>query len=320
MLRRIILLFLGLVFLLTLPGDAPPPRRSFDLGRNGVWIGHQWYTGRRVDTGERVPAEERHALLRRLRKHRIRYVYLHAGPFLPDGTIRDRPGPELRALLQEAPDLIFLPWIGGGVDRLDLASTARRQSIVATVDQLRREGFPGVHLDIEPLRDRHPGYIELLRELRGTLGPSFILSHATRRAGPFGVAAGPLAPWFWSEGFYRDAMELTDQTVLMAYDTTLDSGPLYTRFVEHETKLLLDWGCEVPGHRVLIGIPSFEDSAVSNPAVENIPNAARGIRAALARHDETPSCFDGVALYAEWVTTPGEWRQLREEWNVRNPG
>ena len=67
-------------------------------------------------------------------------------------------------------------------------------------------------------------------------------------------------------------------------------------------------------------IPSFEDSAVSNPAVENIPNAARGIRAALERHGAPPSCFEGIALYAEWVTTPGEWRQLREEWNVRNPG
>ena len=312
MLRKAFLFLLTTILLLLVP--TPPASRSFDMGRNGIWIGHQWYTGRHVRTGSPVPAAERRALLRRLRENGFRHVYLHAGPLLPDGSIRDQPGPEFAALLREAPDLVFLAWVGGGTHRLDLASESFRRSATATVIQLRDQGFAGIHLDVEPLRDRHPGYLELLRDLRSALGRGFILSHATRRAGPFGLAPGPMKRWFWSEDFYRDAMALTDETVLMAYDTTLDTGLLYTEFVRHETRLLLRWACEVPGHQVLVGIPSFEDSAVSNPKVENIPNAVRGVRAALA--DGAPACFEGVALYAEWVTSPEEWRQLRRSWQA----
>lgn len=316
MLRKALLLLLSTALLLLAPG-APAPR--FDTGRNGIWIGHQWYTGRHVKTGRPIPIEERRALLGRLRENGFRHIYLHAGPLLPDGSIRDRHGPEFQALLREAPDLVFLAWIGGGTRRLDLASERFRRATVATAFQLRDAGFHGIHLDIEPLRDGHPGYLKLLRDLRSALGRDFILSHATRRAGPFGLSPGLMKRWFWSEKFYRDTMALTDETVLMGYDTTLDTGLLYTEFVRHETRLLLRWGCEVPGHKVLIGIPSFEDSGVSNPDAENIPNAARGVRAALADLGGAPDCFEGVALYAEWVTSPGEWRQFQKEWRAR-PG
>ncbi|HEX2610385.1 MAG TPA: hypothetical protein VHK68_05190 [Gemmatimonadales bacterium] len=311
---RLTLLSLAFALLLAIPGESPhrSASRSFVPGRNGIWIGHQWYTGRNVQTGAPVSAAERRELIQRLRAHHILYVYLHVGPLLPDGSIRDQAGPELQALLQEAPDLVVFAWLGGGAYRLNLRDSGLRLAIVGTVDRLRHEGFQGVHLDIEPIRDWHSGYLALLRDLRHSFGREFLLSHATRRAGPFGFSRGPLRSWFWSEKFYREAMALTDQTVLMAYDTTLDSQALYTRFVQHETGLMMDWGCQVPGHEVLIGIPAFEDSPVSNPQVENIPNAVRGVWAALARSSSPPSCFAGVALYAEWVTSPAEWRQFEQ--------
>ena len=222
MLRKVFRLVLAASLLLVVP-PAPAPSRSFDTGRNGIWIGHQWYTGRNVKTGKPVPAAERRALVRRLRANGFRHIYLHAGPLLPDGSIRDLPGPELRALLREAPDLVFLAWLGGGTHRLDLASERFRRNVIATAIRMRDDGFHGIHLDVEPLHDRHPGYLELLRGLRSAMGRDFVLSHATRRAGPFGLAPGLMKRWFWSEKFYRDAMALTDETVLMAYDTTLDS-------------------------------------------------------------------------------------------------
>ena len=181
MLRRIFFLLLLVISLLVLtPTDRAP--KSFDKGRNGIWIGHQWYTGLNVRTGTPVPDAERLALVRRLRENGFRHVYLHAGPLLPDGSIRDRPGPDFRVLLREAPDLVFLAWIGGNAERFALESSRFRQSVIATVIRLRDEGFQGVHLDIEPLRDGHPGYLDLLRDLRSVLGKDFILSHATQRA------------------------------------------------------------------------------------------------------------------------------------------
>jgi hypothetical protein len=318
MLQRVAMTLLGIVLLIftgTVQETRLQPEDLAVHSRNGLWIGHQWYTGRKVGSGVPVPEAERRALVQRLREHQIRYAYVHVGPLLVDGSIHDHAGPEFRALRREAPEVMFLPWIGTNVRRLDLGSAAWRRAFLVTVERLQSEGFRGVHLDFEPLCDPSPGYLALLRDLRRAFGPDFFLSHATRRAGPFGFARGPLRNWFWSEDFYRKTMELTDQTVLMAYDTTLDSPRMYRAFVRHETRLLLDWGCEAAGHHVMIGIPAYEDApGLSNPAVENIPNAAGSVRAVLERAPEMPSCFDGVAIYADWVTDAREWRQLRENW------
>lgn len=46
----------GVAWLAMQPG--PRSSRSFDKGRNGIWIGHQWYTGYRVRTGEPLTAPE----------------------------------------------------------------------------------------------------------------------------------------------------------------------------------------------------------------------------------------------------------------------
>lgn len=318
--RRIALFGLGII-LLTIAGafhETPPPPagRQRLPDRNGLWIGHQWYTGRNVRTGAPVPEAERRALVLRLREHRIRYAFVHVGPLRADGSTSDHAGPAFRALLREAPEVLFLPWIGTDVEKLSLESPAWRRAFLVTIERLQSEGFRGVHLDIEPLRDHHPGYLDLLRDLRRAFGPGFFLSHATRRAGPFGFSRGPLRKWLWSKSFYRQTMEIADQTVLMAYDTTLDSSRLYRAFVRHETRLLLDWGCETAGHRIMIGIPSFEDAPwVSNPAFENIPNASQGVLSALDDLGGAPSCFDGVAVYADWVTDAREWRQLRESFS-----
>ncbi|HZM00406.1 MAG TPA: glycosyl hydrolase family 18 protein, partial [Planctomycetota bacterium] len=168
-----------------------------------------------------------------------------------------------------------------------------------TIARLRDEGFHGVHLNIEPLENDHEGYVELLRDVRRRLGYGFVLSHATRRAGPYGFAPAPMGSAAWSESFYRQTMALTDQTVLMAYDTKSDIEKHYVAFVKHQTQLLVSWGCELPAHQVLIGVPAYEDVPLySNPEIENIPNAVAGVRAALeacAAREAGPAEVEGEA-------------------------
>jgi hypothetical protein len=295
----------------------PEPRtgRRFDRGANGLWVGHQWLTGRHVHGGTPVDDRERAAFLRSLSRHRIRYVFLHAGPLSDDGSVADRAGPFFARLRAEAKAVQFIPWLGGDTRRLGLGDPAWRAAVVRTVLQLKADGFDGVHLDLEPVLDGEPGYLELLAELRAAAGPAFLISHATRRAGPFGWAAGPMRKWFWSRAFYEAAMASADQTVLMAYDTSINNQKNYIGFVSYETETLLKWACAFPRHRVLIGIPSYEDvPRLSNPKVENIVNASLGVRAALEGDPQRLRCFDGVAVYAEWVTDADEWRDYEQYW------
>ena len=71
--------------------------------------------------------------------------------------------------------------------------------------------------------------------------------------------------------------------------------------------------------RVLIGVPSYEDvPASSNPEVENLETALLGVRAALESHGPVaPDCFEGVAIYANWVTDEQEWTDFERVWRGR---
>jgi len=297
----------------------PDTLRSFDRGTNGLWLGHRWFTGVGVRTGEPVTPDDVDALLDTLAHRGFRYAYVHVGPVRADGRIDDVPGPVLDTLLRRAPDVVWLAWLGARVDRIDLDRADFREGLLETIENLRAAGFAGVHFDFEPLRDGHPGYVAVLETVRRAFGPDFPISQATPRAGPFGVSFGPLRGSFWSESFYRETMARSDQTVVMAYDSGLGFTKGYVGFVRHQTEQLAGWACATPGHELLVGVPSYEDVPIySDPQVENLRTAALGVRGALEQMEPLPPCFAGVAVYAYWVTDDAEWRDFARYWT--SPG
>jgi len=308
-------LVLAIVYFVTAFHIYPKSQRSFDTATNGIWMGHRWYTGREVGTGNRVPEAEIDALVERLREGGIRYLYVHAGPLLADGTIADAADPFFADLRRAYPEGVFLAWLGARIETVRLGEEAWRRAVVTVVERLAAEGFDGVHFDLEPLRDGHPGYLELLLAVRKQLGEDWVISQATPRAVPLGIPFVPLRQSFWSGAFYRATMDIADQTVLMAYDTNLPLRVAYVAFVRDQTRRLVKWSCAAEKHEVLIGIPSYHDvPEYSDPSVENIANAALGVRSALESFPETPSCFRGVSIYADWVTEPHEWLQFERFW------
>ena len=151
--------------------------------------------------------------------------------------------------------------------------------------------------------------------MKQRLGPETVLSHATHRGGPFGLSIGPMDRYFWSGDFYRKTMAHADQTVLMGYDTGLNTAEHYLAFLGHQTRLLVRWASAYPGHQVLIGIPSYEEgSPASDPLVENVANGALGVRRGLEKEGTGGGTFTGVAVYANWVTDDKEWADFRHFW------
>jgi hypothetical protein len=292
----------------------PAGKRSFDTDSNGLWIGHRWYTGREVKTGERVPFRDVGLLVARLRASGIRDVYVHTGPIQPDGTTRDSADPLFAALTDAYPEGRFFAWLGARLATVPLDRREWRAAVVAQIEKLRSEGFDGVHFDLEPLRDGHPGYLELLSEARDALGPDWLISQATPRASPFGFSLGPLHRNLWSSAFYRATMEFADQTVLMAYETGVPFRLGYIAHVREQTQRLIEWACRARRHEILIGIPSYHDGPAYTDPVENIADAALGVRSALESFDTAPACFRGVSIYANWVTDAAEWSQLDRFW------
>jgi hypothetical protein len=305
-----------LVICYALWDPSPSTGACFNRNRNGLWLGHSWYTGFDVKTRKPVTLAECDNLVALMHANGIRYAYIHAGPIKDDGSIADSPGSLFYHLKSIAPDVVWLPWLGGDARKLHLCDSAWRSRFLETLGALHTAGFGGVHLDIEPITDRHPGYAALLREIRNKFEGGFFISHATRRIGPWGRAPLFLEKFFWSQAFYRETMASADQTVLMGYDTMLPWSKPYIAYVKFETGRLLEWARGVNrNHTVVIGVPSYEDMPLlSHPHVENIKNAVWGVRAALEEVDNREGAFEGVAVYAHWVTDSAEWKQFGNYW------
>ncbi|MFP8878547.1 MAG: hypothetical protein VCE43_03325 [Myxococcota bacterium] len=293
----------------------PVGSTSFDTGTNGLWIGHKWYTGREVRTGDSVPPEDIARLVERMRSANIRYVFVHVGPARADGDIEDSAAPLFVQLRQAYPEGVFLAWLGARRERVALDQATWRSNIATQNERLRAEGFDGVHFNLEPLRDAEPGYLELLAAVREQMGDEWFISQATPRSALFGMPLAGIGRNFWSAGFYRATMEFANQSVLMAYDTNLGFERFYVAFVRDQTRRLAQWACAARSHELLIGIPAYQD-APNDPAsrVENIRNASRGVRSALESLPERPKCFGGVSVYANWVTDDAEWSDFEKHW------
>lgn len=298
---------------------GPTSTASFNRGSNGLWIGARWYTGRDAPGAGPVSPDHMEGLLRTLRDNHIRYAYVRAGRILSSGELEHLPGRQFFELKDRATDIVFLPWLAGHADELPLDDPRWRDRVVQSMGRLYAAGVDGVHLNLEPIRDDHPGYVELLRAIGDRFEGDFVVSHATRRVAPLGSSHAVMRDFSWSRGFYQRTMQASDQTVLMGYNTMLRSTKLYCAYMGHQTRWLLDWASEVPGHQVLVGIPAYEHApGLCDPRVENVPHALAGVRAALEERSAVPACFEGVSIYANWTTTPSEWQQFRSNWPYRS--
>jgi hypothetical protein len=290
-----------------------PPH--FDTRHNGLWVGYQWLNGTNIRTGLDVPDDETKQFFALIKRAGIRYVFVRAGPILPNGEIGHRPGSFFSMLQQRSPDTVYLPWLPGNAEQLDLSNPTWRKSFIDQLQKLRDQGIAGIHLNIEPVSDNDSAYLDLLRDIRAAFGPSFFLSLATPPAGPFGLSFGEMKNHVWSKDYYKRIMRHANQSVVMAYNTRLNNEMPYIAFVAHQTGLLLSWSCQVPGHRVLVGIPAYEHAPdYSNPRIENIRTAALGVRTALHRTPEDSVCFEGVSVYANWTTSADEWSDYQTYW------
>jgi hypothetical protein len=311
----------GLVYFAYIPGgDANP--HPFNHDRNAVWLEHRWLE-------KPHSTEEMEALFRRLSRRGVGYAYPHLIPFDARGELTPHDRDQMRAFLatarRVAPDLRILPWVGGlrvGYKRhragtVSLADLTQRQRIVAEVRGLMDEGFDGIHLNIEPINDGNVEFLALLRSLRNAVGSGRVLSLAAIRPGPVGI---PFAPNFvWSPDYYARVAAVSDQIVIMAYDTAIPTPPLYRRYLAWSTAsvagALVASGSDA---RVLMGVPTYEDFGfMHRSGVETIDNALYGVVAGL-RGLGAGGTFEGVALYAEWTTGDEDWATYERVW--RNQG
>ncbi len=299
----------------------------FNLGLNATWLAHTW-------VGAYHTQAEYQDLFTLLIHEQIHFIYVHAGPLNGDGS--DSPqlypfaGAFIRAARIYGPNIKVLAWLGqlyvpnsqpsDGV--LNIALAATRKQIAATSAYFTHSlGFDGVHLDIEPIPNNDPHFLDLLSDIRQSIGPQPILSLST----PNWIAIARIAVlmskftdrdnYWWTTYYYRKVGQYANQIVVMLYNTDMPTAPLYEALVEQETAhIIRDVQFESPTTKVLIGLPTYTgNSKAFHSSAENITTGLTGVINGL-NYESLHTAFAGVAIYPEWLTTPADWDVYNTLW------
>jgi hypothetical protein len=308
-----------LVFFMVVEVSYPfgsPAGAEFDRGENAAWIGARW-------SNTLVQSSERAEMLSRLQEHGVKWIYAEQGALRTDGSLPSQNFMYAGGLVEAAhvmrQRMNVLAWIAGG-GRLSLSDEKVRQRIVQVCKYfVEQQGFDGVHLDFEAAPSGGAAFLSLLDEMRFAIGGKKI-SVVAKKWAPFALNVGrfnPL-PSTWDSDYYREVAKRADQVVLVGHDTGIPFANVYIKYLGWQTSELLDALRDVPRCDVLIGVPGGASIAWDPRArAENIGSGLQGVTESLRdmrRSGTLPSNFAGVALFAEWNTTPDEWSAFDRLW------
>lgn len=338
-------LVLGMVFLLRL---ANPPEPV--VMPNSLWAGTEWSYNKPDDAEVAVFAE-------RLRRHKIGTVYVWVSYMREDfiwsgkradrnpltGEVTNTINPDTNApyrneLAEMEPNIIrfveqyrvaypegeLYGWISFPADIVPLDNPTLHTRVAELAALLvTTYGFDGVHLDVEPVLSGDEGYIDMLREVRRTLGtveeslgleapiplsvavpPDWRPSDPTI---PFGT--GFTGVFEWEHDYKQQVALLTDEMVVMAYHSGLTRTDNYSMWVAYQTRAYAEAVAELDiPTRIMIGLPTYSaEPPAHDPLIENIPTAVAGVESGLLQLGEAANVVGGLTIYAEWTTDDEEW-------------
>lgn len=305
---------------------------------NAVWSESIYMRGQRPSTGEKLTEQHLVQYANTLRKNKLKYAYIFAGPYGVDGRLPEYAFSETAILsvnrLKELyPEVVILPWIGGlqnktvylGDSSWVCNALEDTQKLVETLD------IPGVHVDFEFIlpgdpylektvnpekpgeREAYGHYVnEFHRKLRQLLPRAFISSVV--------AATSPdTKPWKKKTTMeeLNVMVQYIDQLSFLYYDTHIHDQ---RTFEDNCLKLMQDIRTlkEVRDIQYLVAIGTFvnvpELQGYRNLEIESIPNSLKTIKNSAVQVDTTLQLVDGIAIYCEWTTDKKEWRQFYRHW------
>ena len=300
------------LFLPPLPTDMRLPRTDLRLA---VWLGVTW------SNDAHRPSEIR-ALAAELQSQRVSDLFIYVSYLKADGYFNPTYGHAaefVRQMRSLAPEMRLLAWIGvpttpSAANDDTIASRLHdagiRQAIAdfssfAVTDL----GFDGVHLNIEPVTNDDPAFLDTLTDVRGSLPADAWLSttahplrlDSTRTALPY-----PTVAHHWSPDYFKRVAERSDQIALMAYDSGLPFPRDYVNWLTYQAEKSAAALEDTPGE-LIIGLPTSEEWTPSHQTqAESLRVALAGLRAGISDR------IDGIAIYPYWETDDQEWRLIAD--------
>jgi hypothetical protein len=202
-----------------------------------------------------------------------------------------------------------------------LANEAVRRDIISEAQRYWHLGFDGVQLDLEPVESGDESLIEILRTLRTRRSSGQFVSLAGYLLRVDGVAetrwkpsiAGVGGVLAWDRGYYRRLIAVTEQIMVMNYDTALRTADDYREFTVWQVRELSSL---VPhGVELQMGLPSDVHGRTGffDRRAENLSTGLAAVERAIA--NRCPANF-GVTVFTVDGMSGAAWRELTAKFAV----
>ena len=308
----LVILFLGVMFA---PPPAWAPLPAGYTGRTAAWVSVDWS----------MSPHTRDEIQTHFAPYKTNDLWIYTSYLKADGTFNasyDQAAALNRTLEELAPSVRRLAWIGIPVNftRPDgtvipnrlIDPTVQKQIADFCAFAVETLGFDGVHLDMEPVSEGDPAFLQTLQVIRAVLPQGAWLSVAVpalRLTQTITMTPYPTVESQWSDAYLQQVAQQVDQIALMAYDSGLSFARDYRLWLAYQTQAaseaLADSSVEL-----FIGLPlSQEWTPTHQTQAEYLANALAGFRAGL--HDSAaPQAVTGAALYPDWEMTPPLWEEV----------
>lgn len=307
--------------------------------QNAVWTESIYLRGYQPTTGEVLTEAHLKRYAETLKKNKVKYAYLFAGPYnkdghLPDYTFSETAINSVRLLKKYYPEIVILPWVGGIQNKTVYLGDSLwvKNALADTEKMLITLNVPGVHIDFEyilagdPYLDKtiekeKPGdeesygnnVNEFHKKLRKKIPEAFISSVVT-------ATSPDTRPWK-RKTTIDELNVLTqhiDQLSFLYYDTYLSDQKSFEDnclSLIKDIQLLKKTSNKV---QCLVAIGTFintpELQKYRDLKIENIPNSLNTIKDAMLKADTSGTVLDGIALFCDWETDQGEWDEFYQHW------
>jgi hypothetical protein len=323
-LRRSTIIVLTILAAVWLRGCVVRPARDhlgsfFNRRQNAAWLGIEW-------VNEPHSLDEIKLLANDLQDRQITYAYIYVSYLRANGEFGQTysyAADFVATLRQANPTVKVLAWYGIPTKHVKLDND-QVHTTIAEFSKLMVEsyGFDGVQIDAEPTANNDRAFLNVLLEIRRSMGQQPILSVATPVIWPVfpdSILSNGTGSILWSAGFYREVAQNVDQIAVMTYDSGLPIPVLYRLWSRFQ---IIGISKALAGSKVqlFMGVPTSEEETASHHAyAENMTSGLLGIIDGLNDSETHSDSVTGVAIYPYWETTTEEWSVYQSLWLGTQP-
>lgn len=322
-----------LVFICLLLFGCYENRKSYDFSPgNAIWVESYYFRG--FNSNYEILNESKvRAFANRMKKHNIKYIYVFAGPFdktgnLPEYSSSPLARKSIEIMLEEYPNLIILPWIGGVQYKTVFLEDEHwfENAVESTKDLIKELNVPGVHLDFELILKNADFFETSLRNYSNNdfniYPENLIRFHKFVRESMPEIYISTVVPasipqsLTWKNKLdikeIKELMRYVNEISYLFYDTSIKTEIKFQEASDSLIYSMIKLDNLFPHVKQLVSVGTFinyeELRKYRDQNIESIENTFASLDRSIRFYDNNP--ISGISIYCNWQSAEVELSEI----------